>query len=82
MARRPAGGGTEVAWASSQGRSGGMQRAGSRVLRQVRKSASGGAPGFQAKASLDDHQAGSGYAFGCRNPLGSAVVGRAAIGHA
>nr|BAC84631.1 hypothetical protein [Oryza sativa Japonica Group]BAD31623.1 hypothetical protein [Oryza sativa Japonica Group] len=38
--------------------------------------------GFQAKASLDDHQAGSGYAFGCRNPLGSAVMGRAAIGHA
>uniref|UniRef100_A0A0E0N5N2 Major facilitator superfamily (MFS) profile domain-containing protein n=1 Tax=Oryza rufipogon TaxID=4529 RepID=A0A0E0N5N2_ORYRU len=41
---RPAGGGTEVAWASSQGRSGGMQRAGGRVLRQVRKSAGGGAP--------------------------------------
>lgn len=41
---RPAGGGTEVAWASSQGRSGGMQRAGGRVLQQVRKSAGGGAP--------------------------------------
>ncbi|EEE55747.1 hypothetical protein OsJ_04250 [Oryza sativa Japonica Group] len=29
---RPAGGGTEVAWASSQGRSGGMQRAGGRDI--------------------------------------------------
>uniref|UniRef100_A0A0E0DFS4 Uncharacterized protein n=1 Tax=Oryza meridionalis TaxID=40149 RepID=A0A0E0DFS4_9ORYZ len=75
MARGPAGGGTEVAWASSQGMSGGMQRAGGRVLRQVRKSAGGGAPGFQAKASLGDHRASSGYAFGCRNPLGDAVVG-------
>uniref|UniRef100_A0A0E0BVF2 Uncharacterized protein n=1 Tax=Oryza glumipatula TaxID=40148 RepID=A0A0E0BVF2_9ORYZ len=101
MVRRPAGGGTEVAWASSQGRSGGMQRAGGRVLRQVRKSAGGGAPvrswwkpcaanacvvvtelmgdklfeSLQAKASLGDHRAGSGYAFGCRNPLGGAVVG-------
>uniref|UniRef100_A0A0E0CYR6 Uncharacterized protein n=1 Tax=Oryza meridionalis TaxID=40149 RepID=A0A0E0CYR6_9ORYZ len=73
MARRPAGGGTEAVWASSQGRSGGRQRAGGRVLRQVRKSAGGGAPGFQAKASLGDHRAGSGYAFGCRNPLGGAV---------